>query len=149
MSGAKANKESDAQKIADLRKMNNYRMLKDEDIIGDDDEDEEDLQKQIKAEQTMTAAVPDKWKKLEADLANIREKQAQRDELKSIRKTLEASGEDGTDMTGLSKREQKQMRKAFKELDKLERDNFVAELQKRDLEKTEQKSMGTIVENQD
>ena len=41
------------------------------------------------------------------------------------------------------------MRKAFKELDKLERDNFVADLQKRDKEKTEQKSMGTVVENQD
>lgn len=39
------------------------------------------------------------------------------------------------------------MRKAFKELDKLERDNFVADLQKRDQEKTEQKSMGTVVEN--
>ena len=36
----------------------------------------------------------------------------------------------------LSKREQKQMRKAFKELDKLERDNFVTDLQKRDKEKT-------------
>lgn len=41
------------------------------------------------------------------------------------------------------------MKKAFKELDKLERDNFIADLQKRDQAKTEQKSMGTIVENQD
>ena len=39
------------------------------------------------------------------------------------------------------------MRKAFKELDKLERDSFVADLLKRDKEKTEKKSMGTIVEN--
>lgn len=39
------------------------------------------------------------------------------------------------------------MRKAFKELDKLERDNFVADLLKKDKEKTEQKSVGTIVEN--
>ena len=53
----------------------------------------------------------------------------------------------GDDANLLSKREQKQMRKAFKELDKLERDTFVADLQKRDKEKTEQKSMGTIVEN--
>ena len=29
------------------------------------------------------------------------------------------------------------MRKAFKELDKLERDNFVADLMKKDAEKTE------------
>lgn len=41
------------------------------------------------------------------------------------------------------------MRKAFKELDKLERDNFVADLQKRDQAKTEQKSTGAIVENQE
>ena len=39
------------------------------------------------------------------------------------------------------------MRKAFKELDKLERDNFIANLQKKDQEKTEQKSLGAIVEN--
>ena len=34
----------------------------------------------------------------------------------------------GDDANLLSKREQKQMRKAFKELDKLERDTFVADL---------------------
>ena len=41
------------------------------------------------------------------------------------------------------------MKKAFKELDKLERDNFVADLLKKDQKQTEQKSMGKIVENQD
>jgi hypothetical protein len=39
------------------------------------------------------------------------------------------------------------MRKAFKELDKLERDHFVADLQKKDQKAMEKKSMGTIVEN--
>ena len=47
----------------------------------------------------------------------------------------ETGGKEATSL--LSKREQKQMKKAFKELDKLERDNFVADLQKKDKEKTE------------
>ena len=66
-----------------------------------------------------------------------------------MRTALEAGDATGKNSANLSKREQKQMRKAFKELDKLERDHFVADLQKRDKEKTEQKSMGTIVENQE
>ena len=41
------------------------------------------------------------------------------------------------------------MKKAFKELDKLERDSLVTRLQQKDQEKTMQKSMGSIVENQE
>ena len=115
-------------------------MLKDEDIIGHEDLDEEDADE-------AAIAVPDKWAKLEADLKKIKDKTAQGDEIQTLRQTLEA-GDDGKDkVSGLSKKEQKKMRKAFKELDKLERDNFVADLQKKDQAATEQKSMGTIVEN--
>lgn len=72
-----------------------------------------------------------------------------------MRKALEESemggegGKGSSSADALSKREQKQIRKAFKELDKLERDHFIADLQKRDQVKTEQKSLGSIVENQD
>lgn len=46
-------------------------------------------------------------------------------------------GKGSSSADALSKREQKQIRKAFKELDKLERDHFIADLQKRDQVKTE------------
>ena len=118
-------------------------MLDDEDIIGSCDEGEEEEAQEalaLKLAAEKQANVPDKWKKFEADLKKIRERESERDELSKLRKTLEKSTDknqkDSND-TGLSKKEQKQMRKAFKELDKLERDNFIADLQKRDQEKTD------------
>ena len=47
----------------------------------------------------------------------------------------------------ISRREQKQIKKAFKELDKLERDKFMQELVKKDQEKTDKKKVGSIVES--
>ena len=127
-------------------------MLQDEDIVGQgDDEDEDDEA----AAASALPVVPDKWKKLEADLQRIRDRESKRDELQQLRKALEESekggegGKGSSSADALSKREQKQIRKAFKELDKLERDHFIADLQKRDQAKTEQKSLGSIVENQD
>ena len=35
-------KQSDLAKVAELKKMTNYKMLGDEDIIGDEEEEEED-----------------------------------------------------------------------------------------------------------
>ena len=129
-----AKPQSDLEKIRELQKLSNYKMLNDEDIIGKD-EDEEEEDENI-TNQVQNNDVPDKWKKLEADLKRIREREAQRDEIASLRQTMEETG--GKEATSLlSKREQKQMKKAFKELDKLERDNFVADLQKKDKEKTE------------
>ena len=127
-----AKPQSDLEKIRELQKLSNYKMLNDEDIIGKDEEEEdENITNQVQNND-----VPDKWKKLEADLKRIREREAQRDEIASLRQTMEETG--GKEATSLlSKREQKQMKKAFKELDKLERDNFVADLQKKDKEKTE------------
>ena len=123
--------------------MTSYKMLEDDDIIGDQDSDQEPQEVQKVINQA-----PDKWKKLQADLQKIRDKKAELQEIQALRKTLESKDADD-DANNLSKKEQKQMRKAFKELDKLERDNFIANLQKKDQEKTEQKSLGAIVENQD
>lgn len=84
--------------------MSNYKMLNDEDIIGKDDLDEEDhLQEGAEAKD-----VPDKWKKLETDLKQIREREAQRDEIATLRQTLEQVGDgaEAKDSTNiLSKRE--------------------------------------------
>lgn len=53
-------------------------MLQDEDIVGQGDEDDEDDEA---AEASALPVVPDKWKKLEADLQRIRERESKRDEL--------------------------------------------------------------------
>ena len=63
-------------------------MLNDEDIIGNDDEDEKDAQMMISS-LAEKAAAPDKWKRLEADLKRIRERETERDELTKLRQSLE------------------------------------------------------------
>ena len=82
--------------------MSNYRILADEDIIGDDDKVENEDEGMAEA-----AAVPDKWKRLEADLKRIRDRETKSDELSSLRKKLEESelAREAGDAAGLSKRE--------------------------------------------
>ena len=48
-------------------------MVEDEDIIGEEEDDD--------GEGIEAAPVPDKWKKLEADLKKIRERSSKREEL--------------------------------------------------------------------
>ena len=63
-------------------------MLNDEDIIGNDDDDENDAQI-MASSLAEKAAAPDKWKRLEADLKRIRERETERDELTKLRQSLE------------------------------------------------------------
>ena len=71
-------RKSDLEKVKELTKRSNYKMLKDEDIIGHEDLDEEDADE-------AAIAVPDKWAKLEADLKKIKDKTAQGDEIQTLR----------------------------------------------------------------
>ena len=71
-------RKSDLEKVKELTKRSNYKMLKDEDIIGHEDLDEEDADE-------AAIAVPDKWAKLEADLKKIKDKAAQGDEIQTLR----------------------------------------------------------------
>lgn len=63
-------------------------MLNDEDIIGNDDDDENEAQI-MASSLAEKAAAPDKWKRLEADLKRIRERETERDELTKLRQSLE------------------------------------------------------------
>lgn len=82
-------------------------MIEDDDIIGQEDVDgDEILNPKTGAVTEETAGVPDKWKKLEADLKRIREREAEQDEISKLRRAMEASEGDVKDST-LSKKEQK------------------------------------------
>lgn len=64
-------------------------MLNDEDIIGNDDDDENEAAQMMASSIAEKAAAPDKWKRLEADLKRIRERETERDELTKLRQSLE------------------------------------------------------------
>ena len=81
----------------------NYKMLADEDIIGDDDDDSGD-EDGVDAQQPADNATT-KWKRLEEDLKRIRDKEAQRDEIQELRSNLEGGEGKGKDGELLSKRE--------------------------------------------
>ena len=69
--------------MLELIKLSNYKMLNDEDIVGEEDED--DSEEQVGKEKPAVDEAPDKWKRLEADLAKIREKTSKREEILTLR----------------------------------------------------------------
>lgn len=116
---AKASQSMTAQKSAAIQQetiaaapIKNYKLLADDDILREgDDLDDEDEDEEIAGGKGSLIEPLDqaasKWKKLEADLKRIRDKEAQRDEIQQLRQSLEEQGKDKDGNNPLSKREQK------------------------------------------
>lgn len=102
-------------------------------MLGDEDEQVNEASEENEFEEI------DKMAKFYKDLNAIKERNKEmKSELLKVDK----------DQVKLSKHEEKQVKKLLKEQDKLERQALVARMQQRDREQTEDKRIGSIVENQ-
>jgi len=113
-------------KVEQLKHLNRFKMLGDEDEIAEEGSGDEFQE-------------IDKMAKFYKDLNAIKERNK---EMK--KELLKTEGENK-----LSKHEQKEVKKLLKEQDKLERQALVARMQQRDREQTDDKRIGQVVENQE
>ena len=117
-------------KVKEMQALSKYSMLRD-----NDPSDEADEQSDSEGE------VPSLMTQYHKDLQTIKDRKKQeKEQLAQLQSEAQ---------TKLSKRDEKQMKKIMKEQDKLERQALVARMQMKDQERTTQKNVGSIVENQE